>query len=526
MHVQSPILTESLCDMGTPVSCPSPFNMADYVMEAGRRSPDKTALTVLTPDGGVLEEWRYADLDRAISGTASGLRAMGLQPGERVALRIGNSADFPVLFFGVIRAGGIAVPTSAQLTEAEFAKITADATPRFAAVADSLALTADPPGVTQIREAEWAAMRAESATPCHQSQPDDPAYIVYTSGTAGAPKGVLHAHRAGWARRMMWEGWYGLTAEDRLMHAGAFNWTYTLGTGLTDPWAAGATSLILSETPHASAWPELAARHQPSLFAAVPGVYRQIIRSDRDLADDFKTLRHGLTAGERLPETTAQGWVERSGKPLFEALGMSEISTFISSGPTTPVRTGYAGRPQPGRRVAVLDGDAPAPVNTPGDLAISNRDPGLMLGYWNRPETTAESFRGEWFVTGDRVEMDATGYLKHLGRSDDVMTSLGYRVAAQEVEAAMSLHPGVAEVAACDIAVREDLNLIAAFIVPKGDWPGDEALGAHAEANLAGYKCPKLWVPLDALPRTANGKIQRRRLGEIWRTRQAEKSKA
>ena len=501
----------SLVDEAPPPACPPRFNMAGYVLGAGA-APERTALTVLGEGGAAAETWSYADLDRAIRGTAAGLRAAGLGPGERVALRMGNSSAFPVAFFGTIAAGGVAVPTSAALTPGEFARLADDMEPRFVAVSEGLE-TDPPPGAELLTGAELAALAAHAPGPVAETAAEDPAFLIYTSGTGGRAKGVLHAQRSAWARRMMWEGWYGLTAEDRVLHAGAFNWTYTLGAGLTDPWAAGAATLIYTGPRDGHVWPRLAARHGATLFAAVPGVYRQMLRGEHDLREAFATLRHGLVAGERLQETIAEDWTRITGKPLHEALGMSEISTYISSSPSVPRRPGTAGRPQRGRRVAVLGADgAPASRGTPGALAVSRRDPGLMLGYWRRPEETAAAFRGEWFLTGDRAVMDADGYVTHLGRADEVMTALGYRVSPQEVEEALAPHPGIAEIAVAELPVRADLSLVAAFVVPAGDWPGEAALDAHARQVLADYKRPRVWIEVEALPRTANGKLIRREL--------------
>jgi acyl-coenzyme A synthetase/AMP-(fatty) acid ligase len=510
-------LAVSLFDLGPPEPCPERFNIAAYVLGAAARSPEKTALLVLDAEGGVAERWTCADLDRAIRATAEGLRAAGLAPGKRVALRLGNVSDFPILFFGTIAAGGIAVPTSSQLTAPEFDRLAADMDPCLVACADELAVE-PPPGARLLGPRDWRALRAHAPGGIADSSAEDPAFLVYTSGTGGRPKGVLHAQRSAWARRMMWEGWYGLRPDDTMLHAGAFNWTYTLGAGLTDPWAAGATTLICKAPEGPETWPRLARRHGATLFAAVPGVYRQMLRAPEGLDAAFATLRHGLTAGERMPETVAADWRAATGKAVHEALGMSEVSTYVSSSPAVPPRPGTSGRPQRGRRVAVIDGAGrPMPVGEPGDLAVSRRDPGLMLGYWRRPEETEAAFRGEWFVTGDRAKMDPDGYVTHLGRADDTITSLGYRVSPTEVEEALEPHPGIAEIAVAELPVRADLSLVAAFVVPAGAWPGDDALAAFAEARLAAYKRPRVWIEVPRLPRTANGKVIRRALVEAYR---------
>jgi acyl-coenzyme A synthetase/AMP-(fatty) acid ligase len=321
----------------------------------------------------------------------------------------------------------------------------------------------------------------------------------------------------------MLDHWLGLTESDVLLHAGAFNWTYTLGVGLMDPFSRGATALLYNGPPDPGVWPRLIARHGATIFAAVPGVYRQMLREPSCTAENLASLRHGLTAGEALAPALREKFIERTGKPLYEALGMSEISTYISSGPTIPVRPGSPGKAQPGRKIAILpldEGVKPLPEEKSGLIAIHRSDPGLMLRYWNRPETESEFYRGEWFVGGDVAERDADGYFWLHGRRDDLMNAQGYRVSPAEVEAVLSLAPGVADVAVAERKVRTDVAVICAFIVQAPGLRADETaqealLAAHCAKHLAGYKNPKFYMFLKSLPRTKNGKIARRLLPEI-----------
>jgi acetyl-CoA synthetase len=354
--------------------------------------------------------------------------------------------------------------------------------------------------------------------PYAATKADDPAFLVYTSGTTAAPKGVLHAQRSAWGRRPMYDGWYGISAADRVMHAGAFNWTYTLGVGLTDPWANGATTLIYTGEKDPALWPGLIARHEATIFAAVPGVYRQILKYAAPKRGTFGGLRHGLTAGEAPPAGFFEEWAGQTGIELYEAIGMSELSTFISTSPAVPRRPGTIGRPQPGRAIAILplegDGTTPLLPGAEGLIAVHRSDPGLMLGYWNRPVEQAEVFRGDWFIGGDIATMDADGYVAHTGRANDIMKAGGYRVAPQEVEAVLALHPDVAEVACREVRVRADVSVIGAFVVRRpGTAPDADALLAFASSGLAAYKRPRQITFIDALPRTANGKVRRGALG-------------
>ena len=206
-------------------------------------------------------------------------------------------------------------------------------------------------------------------------------------------------------------------------------------------------------------------------------------------------------------------WRERTGLELYEALGMSEISTYISTCPEVPRKPGTAGKAQRGRRIAILpveDGETPLPAGEEGLIAVHRSDPGLMLGYWNRPDEEAEVYRGEWFLGGDLGVMDDDGYVTHRGRANDIMKALGYRVAPQEVEAAIAQCPGVAEVACAEVRVRADVSVIGAFVVKKPGAALDaETVKAFAAEHLAAYKCPKEIFFIDTLPRTANGKVKR-----------------
>jgi acyl-coenzyme A synthetase/AMP-(fatty) acid ligase len=207
-------------------------------------------------------------------------------------------------------------------------------------------------------------------------------------------------------------------------------------------------------------------------------------------------------------------WRQSTGKPLLEAFGMSEISTFVSNRESAPVKPGSPGRPQTGRPITVLTADGhPAAVGEIGLLAIHRSDRGLMLGYWRRPEEEKQVFRDDWFAGGDLASFDADGYLWHHGRADDVMNAGGYRVSPLEVEAALADCPGISEIAVAEYGVRPDVSIIAAYIVRQpGSTLDNDAVLAHAATRLAAYKCPKRVFFLDALPRSRNGKLLRRQL--------------
>ncbi|MEX0307751.1 MAG: class I adenylate-forming enzyme family protein [Ruegeria sp.] len=501
----------SIFDQGPLAPCPHPFNLAAHVLRHAQTSAQKTALSVL--GSNVSTNWTYGDLQSAILGTGTGLLRSGLSAGDFVLMRLGNTVEFPIAYLAAIAVGLVPVPTSSQLTEAETAKIIEDLKPA--------AILRDPEvncaaHAHQIVLEDLVRMRSLPPATFDMGDPERLAYIVYTSGTSGKPRAVAHAHRAIWARQMMVDGWYGLQSSDRLCHAGAFNWTYTLGTGLMDPWTIGATALIPEPGTDIGDLPALLGQHRATIFAAAPGVFRKIMQSESQL--NLPDLRHGLCAGEKLSRHLHEQWVQSTGTELYEAYGMSECSTFISSSPLHPARGEALGQPQPGRRVAILGPDGPVPQGQEGTIAVHRDDPGLMLTYLNAPEEAASRMQGDWFLTGDQGAMAVDGQITYLGRDDDMMNAGGYRVSPVEVEAALSTHPGITQVGAAVVEVKQDTSVIAAFYT--GPEELDEAaLRTYVSEKLARYKQPRAFVHMSALPTGGNGKLLRRALPAYFKAR-------
>ena len=245
------------------------------------------------------------------------------------------------MFFAAIAGGFVALPLSDQLTTTELGTLLEDSGAAAVATAQALPEEIIPEGTITFSAADVAAMlKHPTRLDYALTLPDDPAFMVYTSGTTARSKGVLHAHRSAWGRRPMYQGWYGIGPDDRMLHAGAFNWTFTLGVGLTDPWANGATAIVCTGDKRPELWPGLIAATGATLFAAVPGVYRQILKYARPEPQALGRLRHGLMAGETPPAGLIEDWTSATGRPLYEALGMSEISTYISTGPSVPSSAG------------------------------------------------------------------------------------------------------------------------------------------------------------------------------------------
>ena len=295
---------------------PPRFNMAAYCIgQAAATRPNAPALIVVDDPGAraPAEVWTFAELEDACLRIAAALKASGLAPGARILIRLENTSAYALLFFGAIAGGYVPLPTSAQLTADEVRFLIADSGAQAIALGRDLEIGSVPGGVRVFEADEVRHMIAKGRRGAFaDTAAGDPAFLIYTSGTTAKPKGVLHAQRSAFGRRPMYSGWYGIGPDDRMLHAGAFNWTFTLGTGLTDPWANGATAIIYTGEKDPALWPRLIAQAGATLFAAVPGLYRKILKYARPEGSGLGRLRHGLVAGEKPPPAAECGAARQS----------------------------------------------------------------------------------------------------------------------------------------------------------------------------------------------------------------------
>lgn len=543
------------------MTIPSFFNIGVACTDAHLDTPraDRTAVIVEDELRGVAQ-LTYAELAELTSRFAQALRELGVQVGERVLIRLPNHIAYPIVFLGAIKRGALPVPTSILLTPEEVSWLLDDAgaavlvtdeqswarmgrplcqacglrhvvlvasrdssgadalrmasTDRFAQA--GLRAAAEPARASGIHVHDLVALLSaiDHWEPPHPTRAEDPAYLVYTSGTSGYPKGVLHAQRALLGRRPAMQHWFDFCGDDRVLHSGKLNWTYVLGTAMMDPLYMGQTAIVYEGKPDATRWVPLIAKHRATIFIGVPTIYRQILQKTTYAATDAPTLRHCMCAGEHLSDEVLHGWRARFGQEIYEAIGMSECSYYMSQRRGLPIRPGSVGMPQPGHIVKLLDDDLnEVAVGEEGQIAIGEDDPGLFLRYWNQPEETARLRRGGWFLTGDYARRDADGYYWFMGRRDDIIKSFGYRVSPFEVERVLKDHPAVADCAVVGEEVGPDKTIVAAYVLPAPGRSADaEEIMAYAGQHLASYKCPRAVYFVDDLPRTATGKVLRRAL--------------
>jgi acetyl-CoA synthetase len=480
----------------------------------------------------------YAELAKQSSQFAEVLRKHGVVAGDRVLVRLPNSLEYPIAFFGTMKVGAIAVPTSTLLTPDEVAYLIKDSGAKVLVIDKqslvqlagklptgggvNLILTT---GNAQETEVEGIAVRDLNAalksisvfSAAHATRANDPAYLVYTSGTTGYPKGVLHAHRALIGREPASQYWFNFDANqvDRIVHSGKFNWTYVLGSGLMDPLYRGKTVIVHEGKNDALLWPRLIAKHNATIFIGVPTIYRQIVQKTSITKADVPSLRFCMSAGEHLSDDMLATWRTRFGMDIYEAVGMSEFSYYLSQSIHRPIRAGSAGFPQPGHDIKLLNPETLEPValGEEGMIVVPESDPGLFLNYWQLPDETAKLRHDGYFFTGDHAKIDVDGYWWFLGRRDDIIKSFGYRVSPYEVERVLKSHEAVADCACVGETVEQDKLIVVAYVILQaGAEISAESLHQWSQTKLAGYKAPKRIYLAKDFPRTKNGKILRREI--------------
>lgn len=519
---------------------PEWFNIGVACTDAHARGAvaDRPAV-IVDEDDRAVTSLTFGELAEQTSRMAQLLRELGTRRGDRILIRLPNCIEYSVVFLGALKRAAIPVPSSAMLTADEVAFLLQDSGAvglvtdwrswpllrqltaqgvrlewvLLVGATESLPVRVNAPRVELLGPALQAITRWE---PPEATRAEDPAYLVYTSGTTGYPKGVLHAHRVLLGRQPSSEYWFDFLPQgERVLHSGKYNWTYVLGTGLMDPLYRGHTTIVHEGKQSGDVWPALIAKHGATTFIGVPTLYRHILERTTATGRDIPTLRHCMSAGEQLSAELLRRWHERFGLWIYEGLGMTECSYYICQTTRRPIRPGSAGMVQPGHDVRILDPHTlrECGADEPGMLCIRRTDPALMLGYWNRPDDTESCIRGEWFLTGDWARRDTDGYIWFLGRQDDLIKSFGYRVSPFEVDRVLREHPDVIDAATTGQAIDENKRLVVSYVILR---PGSSTtaadLLAYAHRHLAAYKAPKIVYVAKEFPRTRNGKTLRRAL--------------
>ena len=439
----------------------------------------------------------------------------------------------PILTLAAFRIGAVAVMSSSLLTKDEVAYLLENSGARFAAapadlagpLAGLLAEGALEALVVIDGPAEAAGMIAYDALKTHapiegiaDTEAMAPAFMVYSSGTTGRPKGILHGHR--WAITLgdpvVLHNEY--EPGDITMTPGEFSFMGTFGNNFIGPLRAGATIALYHGRAAPRAVLEAVARFEVKKFLSVPTFYRRIL-AEPGIEDglDLSAVQYFISAGESLGSTVPEQWSHRFDFPLYEIYGVSEVMTCMANTPYHEVKWGSMGKGLAGIRMAIMDDRLePVAVGEQGRLMIHRDDPGMFLCYYKQWDKWQAAHKGAWYDTGDVMRQDEDGYYYYLGRKDDLFKSRGYFISPQEIENALLKHPAIAEAAVIGIPDEAYGNRIAAFARLAGGSQPSDALGDAVLAELAGrlapYKVPKSLAFLDEIPKNAVGKILRRAL--------------
>ena len=479
-------------------------------------TPDKLALRDATSE----RDFSYAQLDNAIRRAATLLRAHGVARGDRVAIHAGQSADCAIAHLATYRIGAIAATISTLYGPETVAHVLADCGPRLVITQQPETLPPDAPATLLIGTSfDWAAHPPEPG-PCVDTAAGDPMLLVYTSGSTGHPKGVLHAHRILHGYKATLELFYNLELRD----AGVVMWTPS-----DWAWIAGLVDDLYPALQFGQTVVTSQQRFDPRAaldFIATQGITHSLLMPTAlnrmaQIADPPKTaLRVIFTGGEPLPVSTIIWISDTLGAVVNEGYGMSEVNHMIGNcEKLRPIRPGSMGWEFPGHVAALVDEHGtPVPDGEVGEIVTTEAAPTLFLGYWNQPERTAATRLGHagspWVRTHDLAVRDADGYYWFRGRADDLIKSSGFRIGPTEIEDALMSHPAVAEAAVVGVPDQVRGQLVKAFI--RAAHPVDpEALKQHVADRLGAYKAPRIIEFIAQFPLTSTGKLSRRALREI-----------
>ena len=494
---------------------PERLNAASELLKGG----DPRALAVVNDHG----RWTYADLDY-FSGRIARLLVdeHGLIPGNRALLRGPNSYTMFAAWLGVLKAGGVVVATMPLLRPGEIATVIERAQVSHAIVdsrfiGDFRQAVEQTHSVRHIIKYDGDYGKGELETrsaalrpfPAVDTGRDDPALIAFTSGTTGVPKGCVQFHRDilapcdTFARQLV-----GPKPGDIFLTSAPMAFTFGLGITPMFPLRFGAAAATIENS---TGLLDAIIKHGVTHLGTAPTAYKAML-SQPNLSQALKTLRYCISAGEHLPEATWRAWKDRTGIAITDGIGATEMMHIFVSAAGDDVRPGSTGKAVPGYTATLLDTDGNEISEGVGRLAI--RGP-TGCRYLDDPRQRDYVVNG-WNVTGDTYRRDADGYYWYLARSDDMIVSSGYNIGAPEVENALLSHPAVAECAVIGAPCPERGQKVKAFVVLAVDAEPSDALiaelQAHAKAQIAPYKYPREIEFVEALPKTATGKLRRSEL--------------
>ncbi|HEY2551386.1 MAG TPA: benzoate-CoA ligase family protein [Streptosporangiaceae bacterium] len=495
------------------------LNASEYLLDRRIAAGDGARLALTGAAGDV----SYAELHERVTRAAAGLRAIGLQPEQRVLMLMADSPEFAVVYLAAMRMGAVPVPVSTMSHPDGLAELLTDSRARLLAVTAEFAglAAAAAPRAPEL-QGILAAAPLTSQLPVYPldrldgaddsvypTTADSPAFWLYTSGTTGMPKAAMHRHGA---IAVVCETYgaqvLGITREDRCLSAAKAFFAYGLGNTVLFPLSVGAAAVLEAAPSRPDVIADRAQKYGATLFFAGPTFFANMLRAG--LAPGaLAGVRTAVSAGEALPAALHERWTARFGVDILDGIGMTEMLHIFLSNRPGQIRPGTTGQAVPGYQLKILGEDGrEVSAGTPGTLFV--RGDSTATGYWSRYDASRQVFQGEWLRTGDTYVQDADGYFSCLGRTGDMLKASGIWVSPAEVETRLLAHPAVGQaivVAAPDVDGLE--KPVAYIVTGPGAVTTEDELIAFCRAGLPSFKRPRRVVFVDAYPTTATGKIRR-----------------
>ncbi len=511
---------------------PEYFNFAGEVIDKWAKDPEKLAM-LWVDDAGTEIKKTFLELSNGSKKLANALAARGVKQGDVVMVVLPRNIEWWEVFTACIRMGAIIAPGTTQLTskDLEYRANKSEAVciitnneiaEKFDKVADKCASVKSKIVITNPRDG-WLFYDDEVANASDdfetvKTRSDDNCIVYFTSGTTGFPKMALHTHASyPIGHQVTGKYWLDLREDDMHWNVSDTGWAKAAWSSYFGPWNMGAAQFIH----HTDRFDpvktlELLSQYPVTTMCGAPTIYRMLVLQDLSKYS-FPNLRHCVGAGEPLNPEIIDVWKEATGCVIRDGYGQTETVLLCGSFPCIEPRFGSMGKPTPGFDLKVIDEEGNVlPPNKEGDIAVRvkpERPVGLFKEYWKEPDRTAATFRGDWYLTGDRAYVDEDGYFWFVGRADDVILTSGYRIGPFEVESALIEHPAVAESAVVSSPDPTRGEVVKAFIIlAPGYEPGDDLikeLQDYVKKVTAPYKYPRKIEFVDSLPKTVSGKIRR-----------------
>lgn len=511
---------------------PEHYNFArDVIDRWAAQDADKLAM-LWVDDNGNEERRSFADIARASRKLCNVLVNAGVQRGDVIIVMLGRNIEWWEVFTASLRMGAVISPGTTQLSskDLQYRINAANATCVVTDAANAGKLdevSADCPSLKArlLIDAEhegWisyagAMGAADDQFETAETRHDDEAMCYFTSGTTGYPKMSMHTHSYAIGHQTTGKYWLDLKAEDLHWNISDTGWAKAAWSSYFGPWNCGA-ALFIHYTGgfNAQQTLELLQRHPVTTMCGAPTIYRMLVLEDLSQYE-FKHLRHAVGAGEPLNPEIIETWLKATGITIRDGYGQTETVILCGSFLCIEPRFGSMGRPSPGINLDIIDNDGNVvPANTEGDIAVKvkpERPQGLFKEYKNNAEKTAETFKGDWYLTGDRAYKDEDGYFWFVSRADDVILSAGYRIGPFEVESALIEHKAVAESAVVSSPDETRGEVVKAFVVLAPGYAASDVLKKeiqdHVKKVTAPYKYPRKLEFVESLPKTVSGKIRR-----------------